>query len=188
MLSRDSSLDTFYKPGIFSTNDKVTIKFKEETNLNLKQIVCWPDTLTETKEFIKKNLNISEAPNFNKGFVNDKNSIWRIEPLKWWILKNVLKLPSELGTNLDLSHAFTSINIKGENASLLLNRFLPLDLRETVFEDNSSASSAIHHVSIKLLKFSKNNYQIFIPRGFAISTWEILLESSKQFGYEVLER
>ena len=57
-----------------------------------------------------------------------------------------------------------------------------------MFKEWSSASSAIHHVSIKLLKISKNNYQLFIPRGFALSIWEILLESSKQFGYEILER
>jgi Sarcosine oxidase gamma subunit len=70
----------------------------------------------------------------------------------------------------------------------LLNRYLPIDLRESKFQQASSASSAIHHVSIKLLKFSNNNYYLFIPRGFALSIWEILLESSKQFGYEILER
>jgi len=57
-----------------------------------------------------------------------------------------------------------------------------------VFLENSSCSSAMHHVSIKLLKYSKNNYKFFIPRGFALSIWELLLESSMQFGYEVLER
>ena len=188
MLNRDSSLDSLYLPGTFPFNKNITVKFKEYTELNIKQIACWPDTLMQTQEFIKEKLKLDSVPDFNKGVISEENSIWRIEPLKWWIIKNELNLPDQLGTNLDLSHAFTSINISGENASLLLNRFLPLDLRESEFEDCSSASSAIHHVSIKLLKHSKNNYQLFIPRGFALSIWEILLESSKQFGYEVLER
>jgi len=188
MVDRSSSLDTLYNPGSFPINNNVTIKFKETTNLNIKQIVCWPDTLFQSETYIKEKLNIEKVPHFNEGILNDENSIWRIEPLKWWILKNNLDLPDHLGTNLDLSHAYTSINITGENTTLLLNRFLPIDLRESVFKDNSSASSAIHHVNIKLLKFSKNNFQLFIPRGFALSTWEILLETAYQFGYEISER
>ena len=87
-----------------------------------------------------------------------------------------------------MSHAFTCLNISGEMATLLLNRHLPIDLRQENFASGSSASSAIHHVSIKLLKISKNNYQLFIPRGFGLSIWEILLETANQFGYEILER
>ena len=65
---------------------------------------------------------------------------------------------------------------------------LPIDLRDKTFPDLSSASTAIHHVSVKLLKISLNNYRLFIPRGFALSIWEILLETADQFGYEVLDR
>ena len=49
----------------------------------------------------------------------------------------------------------------------------------------SSASSSIHHVSVKLLNISNNNYFLFIPRGFGLSIWEVLLETAKQFGYEI---
>ena len=93
-----------------------------------------------------------------------------------------------LGTDLDLSQAFTCIEITGEDIPLFLNRHLPVDLRENVFVFPASASSAIHHVSVKLLKFSIDKYYLFIPRGFALSIWEILLETSKQFGYEILDR
>jgi len=188
MLKRNSSLDSIYLPGSYPNTNNITLTFKENNNLFLKQLACWPNTLLETEKFIKQELGLNNVPDFNKGFVNEEFSIWRIEPLKWWLLKKALNLPEELGTNLDLSHAFTSINISGENASLLLNRFLPIDLRESMFPEFSSASASIHHVSIKLLKISKNNYKLFIPRGFALSIWEILIESSRQFGYEILER
>ena len=188
MLKRNSSLDSIYLPGSYPNKNDITLTFKEDKSLFLKQLACWPNTLFETENFIKQELGLNNVPDFNKGFVNEEISIWRIEPLKWWILKKELNLPEELGTNLDLSQAFTCINISGENASLLLNRFLPIDLRDTMFPEFSSASAAIHHVSIKLLKYSNDNYYLFIPRGFALSIWEILLESSKQFGYEILER
>ena len=79
MVDRSSSLDTSYKPGSFPINNNVTIKFKETTNLNLKQIACWPDTLFQSETYIKEKLNIEKVPHFNEGILNDENSIWRIQ-------------------------------------------------------------------------------------------------------------
>ena len=188
MLKRYSALDSNYFSGKYSFKNNTFITFKECKNLNLQQIACWPNTLSKIEIFFQKELKINHLPNFNRGVFDTEFSIWRMEPLKWWILDNNLSVSEELGTSLDMSHAFTCINISGNKSSLLLNRHLPLDLREKIFLEASSASAAIHHVSIKLLKFSANNYYLFIPRGFALSIWEILLETSKQFGYEILKR
>jgi heterotetrameric sarcosine oxidase gamma subunit len=109
----------------------------------------------------------------------------RIEPLKWWIIGSKIPvLSSDDGTSLDLSHSFTHLEISGPSASLFLNRHLPLDLRDKCFPVNSVASSAIHHVSVKLWR-SDSAYHLFIPRGFALSLWKIFLETSSQFGYEI---
>ena len=76
--------------------------------------------------------------------ITEKYSLWRMEPLKWWLLQKESNYPSELGTTLDLSHAFTCIIISGDQSTLLLNRHLPIDLRENMFPLASSASSGIH--------------------------------------------
>jgi sarcosine oxidase subunit gamma len=111
-----------------------------------------------------------------------------MEPSKWWLLGDTVNLPENLGTSLELSHAFTSISIEGEKSNILLNRHLPLDLRLDNFPINSSASSAIHHVSVKLFRLSDKEFNLVIPRGFALSIWEILLESASQFGYEIKDK
>ena len=188
MLKRYSALDDNYNIGKYPFKNSINIKFKECSELSLQQIAFWPNTLSANNEFIQKQLNINNLPTFNRGIINLDFSIWRIEPLKFWILNKNISLSQDLGTTLDMSHAFTCINISGEMSTLLLNRHLPIDLRQKNFPSGSSASSAIHHVSIKLLKYDENNYNLFIPRGFAKSIWEILLESSKQFGYEILKR
>ena len=188
MLKRYSALESNYFPGNYPLNSNIGIKFKECNNLNLKQIACWPTTLIETESFFTNQLNLNNLPQFNQGIIHKEYSLWRMEPLKWWIIDKDLKFPDEFGTSLDMSNAFTNINLFGDQTTLFLNRHLPLDLREDQFPVASSASSAIHHVSIKLLKISKNNYFLLIPRGFALSIWEILLETAKQFGYQILER
>ena len=86
MLKRHSTLDTIYTPGKNPFNNITNITFKELVNLNLKQITCWPNTYSDTENFFKKELNIQNIPDFNKGIIEKEFSLWRIEPLKWWIL------------------------------------------------------------------------------------------------------
>jgi len=188
MLKRYSALDSNYKSGKYYIENSANIIFKEYNNLHLQQVACWPHTLSKMENFFQKEFNLDNSPSFNKGIIVKEFSLWRIEPLKWWILDKDIILSEDLGSSLDLSHSFSCFYISGKSTSLLLNRYLPIDLRESVFLQASSASSAIHHVSIKLFKLSINNYYLFVPRGFAMSIWEILTESSKQFGYEILER
>ena len=187
-MLRHSALETNYKVGKYSTHKKYSLTFKEIKNLEITQIACWPEKHKELNNLLVKNLNINNTPTFNKGIVFENNSLWRMEPLKWWLFNSGIEVSDEIATTLDMSHAFTGIEIKGDSSTLFLNRHLPIDLRNKFFPDLSSASTAIHHVSVKLFKISSNNYCLYIPRGFALSIWEILLETADQFGYEVLDR
>ncbi len=187
-MHRHSALETFYKVGKYSTNEKQSLTFKELKSLEILQIACWPDKIDDLNNLLTKKLTIKNIPSFNKGIVFENKSLWRMEPLKWWLFNKEIKISDQIATTLDISHSFTSIEIKGDNSTLFLNRHLPIDLRTKNFPNLSSASTAIHHVSVKLLKISSNIYCLYIPRGFALSIWEILLETADQFGYEVLDR
>ena len=187
-MLRHSALETFYKIRKYSTSAKKSLTFKEIKNIEITQIICWPEKIEELNNFLINNLNIKMIPSFNKGIVFENKSLWRMEPLKWWLFNKEIKISDQIATTLDISHAYTSIEIKGDNSTLFLNRHLPIDLRTKNFPNLSSASTAIHHVSVKLFKISSNNYCLYIPRGFALSIWEILLETADQFGYEVLDR
>ena len=50
---------------------------------------------------------------------------------------------------------------------------------------HSVASTAFHHVGVTLWR-SVEGYELFLPRGFAVSLWQGLLESAEQFGVEVI--
>ena len=187
-MLRHSALETLYKVRKYSTSAKKSLTFKEIKNIEITQIICWPEKIEELNNFLINNLNIKMVPSFNKGIVFENKSLWRMEPLKWWLFNKEIKISDQIATTLDISHAYTSIEIKGDNSTLFLNRHLPIDLRTKNFPNLSSASTAIHHVSVKLFKISSNIYCLYIPRGFALSIWEILLETADQFGYEVLDR
>ena len=54
MLKRYSALDSHYLPESYPVNAKISVRFKEFNNLNLQQLACWPNTLSETENFLKK--------------------------------------------------------------------------------------------------------------------------------------
>jgi len=185
MAKRSSALESNYLVGINSINNESQLQLSEIKNLQLIQVAAWPDSVNKVGSEIANHLNLNEYALSNMAIAKNSVVMIRIEPLKWWILgSDVPMLSSDEGTSLDLSHSFTHLKISGPSAPLFLNRHLPLDLREKNFPVNSVASSAIHHVSVKLWR-SDTGYHLFIPRGFALSMWEIFLETASQFGYEI---
>ncbi len=185
MDNRSSSLESNYVIGKYPVNNQVQLEFKNLKNLQLLQVAAWPDTIDKVGQEISNYLNMEKFALPNCAVTKNSITMMRIEPLKWWIIgSDIPLLSTEEGTTLDLSHSFTHIEIKGASSKIFLNRFLPLDLREKSFPINSIASSSVHHVSVKLWR-SEKGYNLFIPRGFALSLWEIFLESAAQFGYEI---
>ena len=185
MVKRISALNKYYQKGVFGKKDTTGVILSEIKNLILYQVAAWPETLNQVGNKLAKSCNLKEYPSVNKAESNSHISILRKEPLKWWIIGNKLAdLSSEEGSIIDLSHSQTHIRISGNDSISLLNRHLPIDLRETFFPLNSVASTGFHHCSVALWR-SKNGYELFLPRAFALSLWEVLLESAGQFGYEI---
>ena len=185
MVNRSSALESNYLVGHNPTNNESRLQLSEIKNLQLTQVAAWPESVNTVGSNIARHLNLDEYALPNKAIVNNSVVMMRIEPLKWWIIgSKIPALSSDEGTSLDLSHSFTHLEISGPSSSLFLNRHLPLDLRERNFPVNAVASSAIHHVSVKLWR-SDSAYHLFIPRGFALSLWEIFLETASQFGWEI---
>ena len=196
MVERISALNGHYSKGISGKYNRSGIKINESKNLSLLQISTWSNTLDTVGVKISKHLDLQDYPGPNKAIANEKVGLLRTEPTKWWIvgqeelishnLSDVANLINdEEGNVLDLSSSRTQIVINGNDSTNLLNRHLPIDLREQSFPIDSLASTAFHHVGVTLWR-SKNGYQLFVPSAFALSLWEILIESAHQFGCEVL--
>jgi sarcosine oxidase gamma subunit len=46
-------------------------------------------------------------------------------------------------------------------------------------------STALHHVGITIWH-SSDGFELFVPRGFALSLWEVLTDTAAQFGAEIV--
>ena len=128
---------------------------------------------------------MENPPGFSKATGTESVAMLRVEPLKFWLYGAVANEQSASdAVVLDLSHSRTHLRLSGPMATTVLNSFLPLDLRESAMPVNTVASSAMHHVGVTLWR-SPVGYELFVPRGFAVSIWELLYETSLQYGLTV---
>ncbi len=185
MAERISALEGHVATGRFGADGEVGVTLCEVPGLTLHQVAAWPDSLATVGAKAAKAAGAKAAPGPCAAAVGSEGALLRVEPLKWWLFGVAAPAlaPAE-GATLDLSHSRSHVRISGPQAAALLNRHLPLDLREAAFPAGSVAASAFHHVGVTLWR-SEAGYELFLPRGFALSLWELLLESAAQFGAEV---
>lgn len=186
MVERVSALNGHANPGRFGeAGDAPGVILQDVPNLVLHQVAAWPDTLATVGKKAAGAVGAFKAPAPCSAVLGKTGTLLRIEPLKCWVLgAEAPELDPVEGATLDLSHSRTHVRVSGPDATTLLNRHLPLDLREAGFPVGSVASTAFHHVGITLYR-SDAGYELFLPRGFALSLWEMLLESAAQFGAEI---
>ncbi len=186
MADRVSALAGHYPTGVFGAEGARGVTLTEIRDLSLYQIAGWPDKLATVGAMAAQAISADDAPGPTRATTGTSGTLLRIEPLKWWIFAAPPPaLTPEDGATLDLSHSRTHVRITGPEAVTLLNRHLPLNLREAAFPVGSVASTAFHHVGVTLWH-SETGFELFLPRGFALSLWEMLLESAAQFGGEVV--
>ena len=189
MADRISALADHYqqgKSGLLGKDGMAGVSLEDVQDLVLYQVAAWPDSVDSVGEQVAQAVGCKKAPGPCKAEAGKKVAALRIEPLKWWLYgAKAPDIEAEQGATLDISHSRAQIRITGAKAISLLNRHLSLDLREQSFPVGSVASSVIHHVGVTLWR-SEMGYELFIPRGFALSLWEGIVESATQFGVEIV--
>ncbi len=189
MVERVSALNGHYPKGRGGA-DGGDVCFRENLNLSLIQLAAWPETISAVGAKAAAFIGAGEAPGPGKVVATSKGALLRIEPLKWWLVGgSAVELPlllsSDEGAVLDISHSRTHLSISGPQAALLLNRHLPLDLREAEFPVGKVASSAFHHTGVTVWR-SDQGFELLMIRGFALSLWQLLLESGEQFNADIV--
>lgn len=185
--TRLSALAANYPVGHHGNTGDPGVRLSEGKGLILWQVAAWPDTLENVSGLLAEAVSLpaSAAPGFGQSWVSGSTAVLRTEPLKFWL---VGAEPPTFDANdavaVDLSHSRTLIRLRGEHAVTVLNSYLPLDLRDASFPSGSVASSAFHHCGVTLWR-NKDHYELFLPRGFAMSLWELLMEAAMQYGVEI---
>jgi heterotetrameric sarcosine oxidase gamma subunit len=185
MVDRASALAGHKPPGHQGNPGNTGVILREPPDLMLHQVAAWQDTMEEVGNELAKLIGAKTYAGPCASVSGSKGSMLRIEPMKWWLVGvSAPEFDAQKAVTLDLSHSRTRVCVSGDDAAEFLNRHFPLDLREASFPAGAVASSATHHVGVTLWR-SQDGYELFIPRGFALSLWEGFVESAQQFGLEI---
>ena len=185
MAERVSALAGHYRPGHLGDPDRTGVILHEVPDLLLLQVAAWPASIEKVGASLAALIGCAAAAKPCSAATGAGGAMLRVEPLKWWLCGvEAPALDAEQGATLDLSHSRTHLRVGGDDAAEFLNRHFPLDLRPNSFPVGAVASSATHHVGVTLWR-SADGYELFIPRGFALSLWEGFVESAAQFGLEI---
>lgn len=187
-VNRVSALAGNYSVGHHGKEGAAGVRLSEHRDLELWQVAAWPETFASVAaELTQITAAPGDIPAFGKSIGSGATApaLLRTEPLKFWVVSATPpEFAASQAVSVDLSHSRTLVQLQGEQSSTLLNSFLPLDLRDASFPVGTVASTAFHHCGVTLWR-SQNHYELFLPRGFALSLWELLLEGAMQYGFEI---
>lgn len=185
-----SSLHYHAKAGRFGKGGAAGVILRDIPAMQAIQVSAWPERLQAVGALAAVMAGASSPAKPGQMLVGKQARLLRIEPLKWLVLSDsaetltTLEIPADQGTALDVSHSRAWITLSGEEATTLLNNFLPLDLRDHAFPVGAIATTMFHHISATLWR-EEDRYHLQFPRGFAVSLWELLYDSALQYGLEV---
>lgn len=189
MADGTSALQGHLVQGRSGSAGVAAVSLAEVRDFTLIQIAAWPNALAQVGSATAQAAGCAKAPGPRQVATGTVARLLRIEPLKWWLVASdgasaTLDLLTETGSLLDLSQSRTWLRLSGPNAAVLLNHFLPLDLSGAAFPEGTVASSAFHHVGVTLWRDDRG-FNLMVPRSFAASLYQILIESAAQYGLEI---
>lgn len=95
-------------------------------------------------------------------------------------------LSAEAASVTSLDGARTGIVIGGPAARSLLGRLVAIDVDPSVFEVGRFAQVPIHHVGGLLHRAAAARYEFIAIRTFAASTWEVIEDAARFYGYDII--
>jgi sarcosine oxidase subunit alpha len=88
-------------------------------------------------------------------------------------------------TLINVTSAYGVINVAGPKAYQVLSKLVSIDLSEDALPVGRSAEAKISGVPVRIVRaafVAKQAYEVYMPTGYALSVWKLLLESGKNEG------
>ncbi|MGH7126553.1 MAG: sarcosine oxidase subunit gamma [Stellaceae bacterium] len=93
--------------------------------------------------------------------------------------------PGDVAAVTDLSHARTTLRAERPKVRDLLAKLCTLDLDPAVFPPGTCAQTQLGQIAVLLYCRVEDGFDIFLPRSFAASAWESIIDAALEFGCRV---
>ena len=192
-----SALAGVYEPGRKGAGSgEAEVSIMEVTGRDIVQLAAWPDTVGSVASKAAKPVGTALPSDTRTASSKGKTTVFKTAPEKFLI---VCLLKAKIGEALnktfkpeaavvtELGHSRTILRVSGPKARDVLARGLPVDLHPDVFARGAFAQSGIHGVATLCHRSGPDQFDLIVPRNFAVVIYEWLEETAAQFGYMVEE-
>lgn len=172
-LQRRSALESVYMTGPFGkTTDAPGITIRERRGLRLLHM----DGATP------------DMPDPGHVMLRDDTRILWLGPDRYLLVSDenvqMLNTPEGVAVN-DVSSSRTVLRLSGSAVRAVLAADCTLDLDPNVFKPDQCATTDIDQVVVVLDCIDHDTFDVYVPRGFAVSFWEWLLAQSQEYGGKI---
>jgi heterotetrameric sarcosine oxidase gamma subunit len=169
------------------------LRLTEVRGWHLAQLAVFPDHQGEFAERLRACCGALLPVELYRGASYGDSHLVRITPTQyWWIaagsaslVRLARELPASAGTVTVLSAGRVRIRIMGPAARDVLAKGISIDLHPAVFQVGRGAQTGLHHTGVFLERVGDDCYEIYVPRTYAVSIWEWLIDAAWPFGYDV---
>ena len=171
------------------------VTIKEVVGRDLLQVGAWPQTVDAVAADLAAAIGTPAPAPRGRAVGNGRATAFFTGPDKIWVTapfadglcaRLAKQWPSSKAVVTELGHSRTVIRIGGPNARDLIARFLAVDTDPALFPAGGVASAGLHGIGVTLHHVSDGVYDLYVPRTFALSIVEALVEVAEQWGCEVI--
>jgi heterotetrameric sarcosine oxidase gamma subunit len=191
VLKSRSALES-YRAQVDRAEGRQLLRLGEAADTHLVQLGVYPGGAARLAAAVLPVLGepLPESP--VRAAVTGGRLTMRIAPDQYWVLGGESGLdgrlrcaiPADAGCVTSLDGARTRLLLEGRAVRALLGRLVAIDVDPMVFPIGGFAQTGIHHVAGLLLRASEDRYEFLAPRTYAASSFEVLLDAARSFGYE----
>lgn len=192
-----SALESVYTPGRKGAGSgEAPVTITEITGRDIVQLAAWPDTVGAVSGKAAKPVGVALPSDTRSASTKGKTWVFKTAPEKFLIVcEQKAKMGEALGKAFkaeqavvtELGHSRTILRVSGEAARAVLARGVPVDLHPDVFARGAFAQTGIHGVSVLCTRSGPDQFDLIVPRNFAVVVFEWLEDTAAQFGYVVEE-
>ncbi len=112
-------------------------------------------------------------------------TLMRTGPKQFWFIgaedDDLAEKLTGLCTVTPLSHSRTRIFLEGAPARDILAKGIPLDFHESAFKPGMFAMTGLHHTPVLVHCLSRDRFELYALRTFALSVWDWLTDAALEF-------
>jgi len=195
--ARRSALTTVYRPGRYGEHHQQPgVRVRERRGLEIVQVAAYADTAKSVATVIAELTGLTPATENSRAVVRDDTAILWMGPHRWWVvLPDGRDLCTALTRRLDDAAAVTSqghgrvaLRLAGSRVRDLLAGGSAVDFHPDQFIVGWCRPTQLAGMGVTLHCMDDTpTVDLYVPRSYAVSFWEWLMEAGLAAGLVVEE-